>query len=242
MHNARVALVTAGMTPLGSAICHRLEQAGFRVAITTTPDDAVRLGAGEEALAPIFAYETELADPPACERMMRHLLAEVGRIDVLVNTVSVARDVSLRRMSAQDWRAVLRTNLDSMFNLCKLVAEPMVAQRWGRIINISSVNSQRGAFGQTHFAAAKAATHGFGKALALELARHGVTVNTVAPGYLRGMRLAPELVSAQILPQIPVGRLGKPEEVAALVAYLASEQAGFVTGAEIAINGGQHMM
>ncbi len=147
-------------------------------------------------------------------------------------------------MTPQDWSEVLRTNLDSVFNLCKQVIEPMTAQRWGRIINISSVNGQKGAFGQCNYAAAKAAMHGFSKALALEVARHGVTVNTISPGYLRTNMVAQvpqDIMDGKILPQIPVGRLGEPDEVAALIAYLCSDDAAFVTGANIAINGGQHM-
>jgi acetoacetyl-CoA reductase len=147
-------------------------------------------------------------------------------------------------MSRDDWHAVLCTNLDSIFNVTRQAVEPMMAQRFGRIINISSVNGQQGAFGQANYAAAKAGMHGFTKSLALELARHGVTVNTVSPGYLRTRMteaVPPEVMRDKILPQIPMGRLGEPDEVAALVAYLASDAAAFVTGANIAINGGQHM-
>jgi acetoacetyl-CoA reductase len=147
-------------------------------------------------------------------------------------------------MSRDDWHAVLCTNLDSIFNVTRQAIEPMLAQRFGRIINISSVNGQQGAFGQANYAAAKAGMHGFTKSLALELARHGVTVNTVSPGYLRTKMteaVPPEVMRDKILPQIPMGRLGEPDEVAALVAYLASDAAAFVTGANIAINGGQHM-
>jgi len=147
-------------------------------------------------------------------------------------------------MSADDWFAVLRTNLDSVFNMSKQAIEPMVEQHWGRIINISSVNAQSGAFGQTNYAAAKAGMHGFTKSLAQEVARHGVTVNTVSPGYLRTRmldKIPEDVMQSRILPSIPVGRLGQVDEVAALVAYLASESAGFITGANIAINGGQHM-
>jgi acetoacetyl-CoA reductase len=147
-------------------------------------------------------------------------------------------------MSHEDWTSVMHTNLDSVFNMSKQALEPMTAQRWGRIINISSVNAQQGAFGQANYAAAKAGMHGFTKALALEVARHGITVNTVSPGYLRTrmtMQVPQEILESKILPRIPAGRLGEPAEVAGLVAYLASEQAGFVTGANIAINGGQHM-
>ena len=161
-----------------------------------------------------------------------------------MNNAGITRDRSLRKMSLDDWRAVLSTNLDSVFNMTRPVLESMIERRWGRIINISSVNGQKGAFGQTNYSAAKAGMHGFTKALALETARFGITVNTVSPGYLRTKMVSAvpaEIMQTKILPQIPVGRLGEPDEVAALVAYLASDAAGFVTGADIAINGGQHM-
>jgi acetoacetyl-CoA reductase len=176
--------------------------------------------------------------------MMQKLLAEMGRLDVLVNNAGITRDRSLRKMSHEDWLAVLRADLDSVFNMSKQAIEPMMAQRWGRIINISSVNGQQGAFGQTNYSAAKAGMHGFTKALALEMARHGVTVNTVSPGYLRTKMVEAvpsDVMNGKILPQIPVGRLGEPDEIAGLVAYLVSEDAGFMTGANLAINGGQHM-
>jgi acetoacetyl-CoA reductase len=147
-------------------------------------------------------------------------------------------------MTLDDWQAVLRADLDSVFNMSKQAVEPMMAQRWGRIINISSVNGQQGAFGQTNYSAAKAGMHGFTKALALEMARHGITVNTVSPGYLRTKMVEAvpsEVMNGKILPQIPMGRLGEPDEIAGLVAYLVSEDAGFMTGSNIAINGGQHM-
>ncbi len=176
--------------------------------------------------------------------MMQSLLADMGRLDVLVNNAGITRDRSLSKMQLGDWDDVMRTNLDSVFNMCKQAIEPMIAQKWGRIVNISSVNGQKGAFGQANYAAAKAGMHGFTKALALEMARHGVTVNTVSPGYLSTkmvMQVPEDILQNKILPQIPMGRLGEPAEVAALVAYLASEEAAFVTGANIAINGGQHM-
>jgi acetoacetyl-CoA reductase len=190
------------------------------------------------------AYKVDVADYADCEWMMQKLLDEMGRIDVLVNNAGITRDRSLRKMTRDDWQVVLRADLDSVFNVTKQAIEPMTEQRWGRIVNISSVNGQQGAFGQANYSAAKAGMHGFTKALALEMARHGVTVNTVSPGYLRTRmvtQVPEEIMRTKILPQIPLGRLGEPDEVAALVAYLASEDAAFVTGANIAINGGQHM-
>jgi acetoacetyl-CoA reductase len=190
------------------------------------------------------AYKVDITDYGDCEWMVEKLLAEMGRLDVLVNNAGITRDRSLRKMTVDDWQAVLRADLDSVFNLSKQAIEPMMARGWGRIVNISSVNGQAGAFGQSNYAAAKAGMHGFTKALALEMARHGVTVNTVSPGYLRTRMVEAvpaDVMKDRILPQIPVGRLGEPAEVAGLVAYLASDIAGFMTGANLAINGGQHM-
>ena len=247
MEDHQVALVTGGMGGLGTAICRRLHSAGFKVATTYSPHNTTPeawLAAQRDEGCRFTAYKVDVADYADCEWMVQKLLSELGRLDVLVNNAGITRDRSLRKMTLEDWSAVLRADLDSVFNMSKQVIEAMTVQRWGRIINISSVNGQAGAFGQCNYAAAKAGMHGFTKALALELARHGVTVNTVSPGYLRTRmvtQVPEEILQNKILPQIPVGRLGEPAEVAALVAYLASEEASFVTGANIAINGGQHM-
>ena len=247
MENKKVALVTGGMGGLGTALCRRLHDAGFAVSLTCSPSNATPdawLSAQRDEGYRFAAYRLDVTDDAACGAMMERLLADHGRIDVLVNNAGITRDRSLRKMTLEDWHAVLRTNLDSVFHMSRRVVEPMIAQRWGRIINISSVNANAGAFGQANYAAAKAGMHGFTKALALETARHGITVNTVSPGYLRTKMVEAvpeEVMQTKILPQIPVGRLGEPDEVAALVAYLASDLAGFVTGADIAINGGQHM-
>ena len=247
MHDNKVALVTGGMGGLGTAICRRLQAEGFRVAATYSPGNATPdawLAAQRDEGYRFTTYRVDVTDYGDCEWMMQKLLAEMGRLDVLVNNAGITRDRSLRKMSHEDWLAVLRADLDSVFNMSKQAIEPMMAQRWGRIINISSVNGQQGAFGQTNYAAAKAGMHGFTKALALEMARHGVTVNTVSPGYLRTKMVEAvpsEVMTGKILPQIPMGRLGEPEETAGLVAYLVSEDAAFMTGTNIAINGGQHM-
>jgi acetoacetyl-CoA reductase len=243
----RVALVTGGMGGLGTAMCRRLHAQGFRVATTFSPSNATPdawLSAQRDDGYRFSAYKVDVGDYADCEWMMQKLLAELGRLDVLVNNAGITRDRSLRKMAREDWQAVLRADLDSVFNMSKQAIEPMMAQRWGRIVNISSVNGQQGAFGQVNYAAAKAGMHGFTKALALEMARHGITVNTVSPGYLRTRMVGAvpaEVMNGKILPQIPVGRLGEPDEVAALVGYLVSEDAGFMTGANLAINGGQHM-
>ena len=236
----RVALVTGAMGGLGTALCRRLHAEGFLVAATHSPQNARRAAwlAGQEA------YELDVSNGNACENVVRQVSADLGRIDVLVNNAGITRDRSMRKMSQEDWHAVMGANLDSVFNMTRPVLEAMIAQRWGRIINISSVNGQQGAFGQANYAAAKAGMHGFTKSLALEVARHGVTVNTVSPGYLDTAmveKVPQDVLRDRILPQIPVGRLGKPAEVAGLVAYLVSDLAGYLIGANIAINGGQHM-
>jgi acetoacetyl-CoA reductase len=247
MQEQRVALVTGGMGGLGTAICRRLHDAGFKVAATYSPHNTTPegwLSAERDEGYRFKAYKVDVADFADTEWMMQRLLAELGRLDVLVNNAGITRDRSLAKMGFGDWDEVMRTNLDSVFNMSKQAIEPMITQQWGRIINISSVNGQKGAFGQANYAAAKAGMHGFTKAAALELARHGITVNTVSPGYLRTKMVAQvpdEVMQNKILPQIPVGRLGEPAEVAALIAYMTSEEAGFVTGANLAINGGQHM-
>jgi acetoacetyl-CoA reductase len=247
MENHKVALVTGGMGGLGTALCRRLDAAGYRVATTYSPANRAPegwLAAQRDEGCRFAAYKVDVGDFADTEWMMQKLLAEMGRLDVLVNNAGITRDRSLRKMALEDWTSVMRTNLDSVFNVTRQALEPMMAQGSGRIINISSVNAQQGGFGQVNYAAAKAGIHGFTKALALEVARHGITVNTVSPGYLRtkmALQVPDEIMQSKILPKIPVGRLGEPEEVAALVAYLASEGAGFVTGANIAINGGQHM-
>jgi acetoacetyl-CoA reductase len=180
----------------------------------------------------------------SCSEAVAEAQARLGPIDVLVNNAGITRDMTFKKMDKVNWDAVMRTNLDSLFNMTKQVADGMADRGWGRIINVSSVNGSKGAFGQTNYSAAKAGVHGFTKALALEVAKKGVTVNTISPGYI-GTKMVTaipkEVLDSKILPHIPVGRLGKPEEVAGLIIYLASEEAAFLTGANIAINGGQHM-
>ncbi|CDG84311.1 acetoacetyl-CoA reductase [Janthinobacterium agaricidamnosum] len=247
MNDKKVALVTGGMGGLGTAICQKLHAAGFQVVTTYSPgNDRFQHWIEEQKDAGFrfTAYQTDAADFDSCAAAVERVLTDLGRVDVLVNNAGITRDQSMRKMELGHWSAVMAANLDSLFNMSKQVLEPMLARKWGRIINISSVNAQKGAFGQCNYAAAKAGMHGFTKSLALEVARHGVTVNTVSPGYLRTKMVTAvpaDIMESKILPQIPMGRLGEPEEVAALVAYLASEEAAFVTGANIAINGGQHM-
>ncbi|MGH8731392.1 MAG: acetoacetyl-CoA reductase [Burkholderiales bacterium] len=243
----RIAAVTGGMGGIGEAICMRLAQAGHRVVATYSPGNT-RAGQWMKDMKSrgfdFHAVQVDVTDFDSTQKAVARIQSEVGPVDILVNNAGITRDASFRKMGKPDWDAVLRTNLDSVFNVTKPVCDGMVDRGWGRIINISSINGQKGAFGQTNYSAAKAGMHGFTKALALEVARKGVTVNSVSPGYI-GTRMVlavpKDVLDAKIIPQIPVGRLGTPEEVAALVAYLCTEEAAFITGANLAINGGQHM-
>src|SRR5512134_3182357 len=243
----RVAVVTGGMGGIGEAICVRLAQAGHRVVTTYSPGNTKADQWVKDMKAKGFefhAVQVDVTEFDSCQKAMAKILAEVGPVDILVNNAGVTRDASFRRMGKADWDTVLHTNLDSVFNMTKPVCDGMTERGWGRVINISSINGQKGAFGQANYSAAKAGMHGFTKALALEVARKGVTVNTVSPGYIGTkmvLAVPKDVMDSKILPQIPVGRLGKPEEVAALVAYLCTDEAAFMTGANLAINGGQHM-
>jgi acetoacetyl-CoA reductase len=245
--NKRIALVTGGMGGLGEAICVKLAALGYAVVTTYSPANATAerwLRDMRERGYDFHAYPCDVSDWDSCVACVRRITAEVGPVDVLVNNAGITRDVTFRKMDRVNWDAVMHTDLDSCFNMTKQVCDGMLDRSWGRIINISSVNAQKGAFGQTNYSAAKAGMHGFTKALALEVARKGITVNTISPGYIatRMVTAIPrEVLDSKIVPQIPMGRLGRPEEVAGLVAYLASDEAAFVTGANIAINGGQHM-
>ncbi|MGF6981008.1 acetoacetyl-CoA reductase [Paraburkholderia atlantica] len=243
----RIAVVTGGMGGLGEAISTKLHDAGYAVVVTYSPNNAGAAAwlANMEAQGRSFlAYPVDVADYDSCQHCAAKIQFEVGPVDILVNNAGITDDMTLRKMNKVNWDAVIRTNLDSVFNMTKPLCEEMVARGWGRIVNVSSVNGSKGSIGQTNYAAAKAGMHGFTKSLALEVARKGVTVNTVSPGYLATKMVTAipqEILDTKILPHVPVGRLGKPEEVAALVLYLCSDDAGFVTGANVAINGGQHM-
>jgi acetoacetyl-CoA reductase len=244
---SRIALVTGGMGGLGEAICIKLAALGYHVVTTYSPGNSKAdewLAAMERQGFKFRAFRCDVADYDSAQRCVAEIEKEIGPVDVLINNAGITRDMTFRKMDKTSWDAVMRTDLDSVFNMTKPVCDGMTERGWGRIINISSVNAQKGAFGQTNYSAAKAGMHGFTKALALEVARKGVTVNTISPGYI-GTRMVTaipqEVLDTKIIPQIPMGRLGKPEEVAGLVAYLASDEAAFLTGANIAINGGQHM-
>jgi len=243
----RVALVTGGMGGLGEAICVKLAALGYTVVTTYSPANTkaeLWLRQMREDGHDFHAYPCDVSDWDSCVACLKKVSDEIGPVDVLINNAGVTRDMTFRKMDRINWEAVMHTNLDSCFNMTKQVCDGMTDRGWGRVINISSVNGQKGAFGQTNYSAAKAGMHGFTKALSLEVARKGVTVNTISPGYIGTAMvnaIPHDILESKIIPQIPMGRLGKPEEVAGLVAYLASEEAAFVTGANIAINGGQHM-
>ncbi|WP_090874151.1 acetoacetyl-CoA reductase [Paraburkholderia diazotrophica] len=244
---SRIAFVTGGMGGLGAAISRALLDAGMTVAMSySTRNDHVAtwLTRERESGRNFHGYEADVTDFDSCERCAQRVLAELGKVDVLVNNAGITRDKSLARMSKADWDAVIRTDLDGLFNMTKPLLSGMVERGFGRIVNIGSVNGSRGAYGQANYSAAKSGVHGFTKALALETAKHGVTVNTVSPGYLATAMVEAmprDILETKILPQIPVARLGHPEEVAALIAFLCSDAAAFITGADIAINGGMHM-
>jgi len=244
---ARVALVTGGMGGLGEAICIKMVALGYKVVTTYSPSNKTHeswLATMKDQGYNFTAYPCDVSDYDSAQTCIAAIERDIGPVDVLVNNAGITRDMTFKKMDKVNWDAVMKTNLDSVFNMTKPVADGMVDRGWGRIINISSVNGQKGAFGQTNYSAAKAGVHGFTKALALEVARKGVTVNTISPGYIGTkmvMEIPKDVLDSKIIPQIPMARLGKPEEVAGLVAYLASDEAAFLTGANIAINGGQHM-
>jgi acetoacetyl-CoA reductase len=247
MAQQRLAVVTGGMGGLGESISIKMADAGYRVVVTYSPSNTKYKSWLEEMKRSGYdfsAYAVDVADYDDCARKCERINSECSVIDILVNNAGITRDMTFKKMAKADWDAVMRTNLDSCFNMTKQVMDSMLERNWGRVINVSSVNGQKGAFGQTNYSAAKAGIHGFTKALALEVARKGVTVNTISPGYI-GTKMVTsipkEILDSKILPQIPLGRLGKPDEIAGLIIYLCSEEAAFVTGANISINGGQHM-
>jgi acetoacetyl-CoA reductase len=242
----RLALVTGGTGGLGQAICKRLADDGFAVVALHTPGNAhvgAWLAEREREGYGFIAEAVDVADFDACARVVETIRVRHGPVSVLVNNAGITQDASFAKMSREQWQRVLRVNLDSMFNMTKPVIEDMLAAKWGRIVNISSVNGQRGAFGQANYAASKAGIHGFTKSLAVEFARKGITVNTVSPGYIGTdmvKAIKPERLE-KIVAGIPVKRLGTPEEIASIVAWLAGDESAFATGADFSLNGGLHM-
>lgn len=240
-----IALVTGATGGLGTAMCQKLKDDGyFVVANFHSPEKAKLWHLKMKELGYDFAMaEGDVTDFESTGNMIRQIKDQYGPVSVLVNNAGITRDTPLWKMSLSQWQDVIHTNLDSVFNCTRHVIEDMIANQYGRIINISSVNGQRGQFGQTNYSAAKAGMHGFTKSLAMEVARKGITVNTISPGYIgTDMVMAiKEEVRNKIVEQIPMGRLGGTEEIAYLVSFLASEKAAYITGANYAINGGQHV-
>jgi acetoacetyl-CoA reductase len=242
----KVALVTGGTGGIGAAICLNLAKAGAKVATNYRNQEKAEKWQAEvkDQGFDIKIYQADVSDYDACEKMAAQIESDLGPIDILVNNAGITKDGMFKKMTKDKWDAVMKINLDSLFNVTKHVVESMSERGWGRIINISSINGQKGQLGQTNYTTSKAGMHGFTMSLAQELARKGVTVNTVSPGYIATdmVMAVPEEIRNNIISGIPVNRLGTPEEVAAMVGFLCSNEAGFTTGADFAMNGGQHMM
>jgi acetoacetyl-CoA reductase len=240
---ARVALVTGGTRGIGEAISKALKTAGYKVAANYGGnDEAAQKFKGETAI-PVYKWDVSAFD--ACAAGVKQVEAELGPVDVLVNNAGITRDSMCHRMTPDQWNAVISTNLGSLFNMTRQVIEGMRTRKFGRIINISSINGQKGQFGQVNYSAAKAGELGFTKALALESARAGITVNAICPGYIATdmvKAMSQEVLEKSVLPLIPIGRLGQPEEIARCVVFLASDEAGLVTGSTLTANGGQVMV
>ena len=238
---SKVALVTGGTGGIGNAICRKLAQDGYKVVTTYfEPEEKAKEWQTKQDYE-VAIYPCDVSKYDECVKLKEAIEKDHGQVDVLVNCAGITRDAVFKKMTLDQWSAVMKTNLDSLFNVTHQFLSSMADRGYGRVINISSVNGQKGQFGQANYSAAKAGVHGFTMAIAQEVARKGVTVNTLSPGYIGTdmvMAIAEE-VRNKIIAQIPVGRLGKPEEMAAIVAFLASDDAAFITGANISANGGQ---
>lgn len=241
----RTAVVTGGIGGLGTAICTALARAGRRVIAADLGGDAERIARFEQDVHghDVRFAALDVSDFDACAALVQEVETRHGALDILVNAAGITRDVTLRKMETVQWEAVMNVNLDGVFHMCRHAVEGMAARGFGRIINISSVNGQTGQFGQTNYSAAKAGMHGFTMALAREVARKGVTVNSVSPGYCETALVTamPQAIRDGIVAQVPVGRLGRPDEIARAVEFLAADDAGFVTGANLPVNGGLFM-
>src|SRR5262250_3184751 len=239
---SRVAVVTGGTRGIGEAISKALNAAGYKVAANYGGNDAAAQKFKGATGIPVFKWDVSSYD--ACVAGLKQVESDLGPIEVLINNAGITRDTMFHRMTPDQWNAVINTNLNSLFNMCRPVIEGMRARKFGRIINISSVNAQKGQMGQSNYSASKAAEIGFTKALAQESARSGITVNAIAPGYINTemvQAVPKDVLEKSILPQIPIGRLGEPEEIARCVVFLASDEAGLITGATLSANGGQYM-
>ena len=240
---SRVALVTGGTRGIGAAIASALKTAGYRVAASYAGNEEAASKFNAETGIPVFRWDVSSFD--SCGEGVKKVEGEVGPIDVLVNNAGITRDGMFHKMSADQWHAVINTNLNSLFYMCRPVIEGMRERNFGRIVNISSINGQKGQMGQSNYSAAKAGELGFTKALAQENAKKGVTVNAICPGYIgtEMVRAVPkEVMEKNILPQIPLGRLGEPEEIARCVVFLAADESGFITGSTFTVNGGQYFI
>jgi acetoacetyl-CoA reductase len=240
---SRIALVTGGTRGIGAAISKSLKAAGYAVVANYAGNDAAAGKFKDETGIPVFKWDVSSYE--ACAEGIRQVEAALGPVEVLVNNAGITRDVMLHRMTPEQWTAVINTNLGSLFNMARPLIEGMRARKFGRIVNISSINGQKGQMGQVNYSAAKAGELGFTKALAQESARFGITVNAICPGYVNTemvQAVPKDVLEKSIIPQIPIGRLGKPEEVARCVLFLASDEAGFITGATLTANGGQYFV
>jgi acetoacetyl-CoA reductase len=240
---ARVAVVSGGTRGIGAAIARALQGAGYKVAVNYGGNDEAAQKFKEET--GIAVYKWDVGSYEACAAGLKQVEQDVGPVDVLVNNAGITRDTMFHRMKPEQWSAVINTNLNSLFNMCRPVIDGMRERNFGRIINVSSINGQKGQMGQTNYSAAKAGEIGFTKSLAQENARKGVTVNVICPGYIgtEMVRAVPQdVMEKSILPGIPVGRLGEPEEIARCVLFLASDDSGFITGSTLSANGGQYMV
>ncbi len=238
---ARVAVVTGGTRGIGAAISIALKNAGYKVAANYGGNEEVAAAFTKET--GIKAYKWDVSDFAQCQAGIKQVESDLGPVDVLVNNAGITRDGTMHKMTFEQWNAVIQTNLSSCFNMCRAVIEGMRARRFGRIVNIGSINGQAGQYGQVNYAAAKSGIHGFTKALAQEGAAVGITVNAVAPGYIdtEMVRAVPANVLEKIVARIPVGRLGKASEIARTVLFLVDDDGGFITGSTLSVNGGQHM-
>jgi len=238
---ARVSVVTGGTRGIGRAIAIALKNAGYKVAANYGSDDKNAAKFSEETGIPVFKFD--VADFNACAAGVKAIEASLGPVEVLVNNAGITRDATMHRMSFEQWNAVIQTNLTSCFNMSRAVIEGMRTRGFGRIVNIGSINGQAGQYGQVNYAASKSGIHGFTKALAQEGASRGITVNAVAPGYVdtEMVRAVPADVLEKIIARIPVGRLGKAEDIARTVVFLVADEADFITGSTLSVNGGQHM-
>jgi acetoacetyl-CoA reductase len=247
MSKKKICLVTGGVGGIGSSICKTLSNDDFIVIATCRPSSSEQINEIHEELFPkynnIHIYPVDVSDFSSCRSLVNDIHKDFGSISILVNNAGITNDSTMKNMELDQWDSVVSNNLDSVFNLSKLLFESMCNQGWGRIINISSINGQKGQYGQVNYSASKAGILGFTKSLAAEGARYGVTVNSISPGYIatKMVTALPEKIVNSIISDIPVGRLGQPSEIAHTVKYIADEKSGFLTGSNIAINGGQHM-